>query len=113
MYLLKAIITIDLGRPESPRTNQLLQDLQNDILGPLVPLHFGHKNKNSYYHPDDEAEMNNVNYVTREIFLTRECHKFRSLVYLSQLVQSVAGLFDGVNGAHCNCIILEPECLYD
>lgn len=109
MYKLNAIVTIDPLRPDNHNTKKLLEVLEKRFLEHLASFLFESKSSIFLYHPDEESEMNGIHYAAKEIHLTRLCHKFRSIVCLSQIVRSVADLLDGVNDISYKCLILDPE----
>lgn len=109
MYVLNAIVTINPSLPDNKRTLEFLELLEKKFLEHLSSFLFESKSDTSYYHPDEESEMQGVYYAVREIHLKRRCHKFRSIVCLSQIIRSVADLLDGVNGITYKCLILDPE----
>lgn len=61
-----------------------------------------------YYHPDEEAEVRGIDYVALNVSLTFQCKKFRSLVYVAQIIQSLTALYDGTSGVAYQCNIHDP-----
>ena len=61
-----------------------------------------------YYHPDEEAEMTGTDFLALNVSLTFQCKKFRSLVYVAQIIQSLTALFDGTSGVAYQCNIHDP-----
>ena len=109
MYKLNAIVTIDPKHVESPKTQDYLSNLEKHFLSLLAPFQVESKNSLFYYHPDEEAEMNGIYFAAKEIRLSRLCHRFRSVVCLSQIIRSVADMLDGLDHISYKCAILDPE----
>ena len=61
-----------------------------------------------YYHPDEENEMTDTEFLAMNVLLTFQCKRFRSLVHVAQIVQSLTALFDGTFGVAYQCTIEDP-----
>lgn len=109
MYKLNAIVTIDPKCVDSKKNQNYLLDLEKEFLSFLTPFQYESKIEHSYYHSDEEAEMHGIYFVVKEIRLSRLCHKFRSVVCLSQIIHSVVDMLDGLNNVSYKCQILDPE----
>ena len=109
-YLFKATVTIRQGRQATTSAEtDLVQFSEQCIEARLTPLSLSCSHKLSYYYPDEEAEMNGVDYVELILHIERECKRFRSVVDYAQIVRALCDLADGVGEMHVFCILEEPR----
>lgn len=107
-YILKANITIDSRRPDSPSNQDLLKHRQEELMHVLSSLQVSCDSDFYYYHPEEEAEVTATDYVALNLSLTRKCKKFRSLVHIAQIILSLTSLFDDTFGVVYRCTIADP-----
>ena len=107
-YLLKANVTIDSQRPASPSCQSLLTHRQEELMRVLSSLGVTASQDFYYYHSDEEAEMSETDFAALNVSLTKKCDKFRSLVHVAQIIQSLTALFDGTFGVAYRCTICDP-----
>lgn len=108
-YHLKAFVTIDPKRPNSPSVQSLLVKRGEGMMKVLEPIGVQCKTHFSYYHPDEEYELADTDFVTLVMELACHCKKFRSLVLVAQIIQSLTALFDGTFGIAYHCRIADPN----
>lgn len=107
-YLLKANITIDSRRPDLPKCRSLLTQRKEEIMNVLTFLGVAESSEFYYYHPDEEAEASGTDYVALNVSLAGKYGEFRSLVHVTQIIQSLTALFDGTSGVAYRCTIDDP-----
>lgn len=108
MYKFSASIII---RPELPVHRHYAKDLHvlaNNVCEAFRSLGCVTKAAPFYFCPDAESETSGFELEGVDVQLSRACHRFRSVVLLSQIAASVSLLFDS-NRYHCDVRINEPS----
>lgn len=108
-YIFKALITIHLESFSTKKNEQILQSFfEGHFLPCLKHLQIQYKQEFSYYYPDEEAEIKGLENVKLNIYLKRECKRYRSVFALSQLILALRDLFDRAGDIQIQCFLGDP-----
>ena len=103
--------TVDSKRPDTSDCRNLLQDYIQLVSDTTAALGFSVKTSFYFYHPDEESEMNDIDYIAMRIDIKRTCKRLRSVACLSQIALALAAMNNGLNGLSWQCLIHEPKIL--
>ena len=110
-FKIRTVLTIDYREADSKDSRSKLQrdvDLLLSLFRPFGVHLDGTTPQYQQYYIDEEAEMKCRPSVAVSIELHGACSSFRSTIFLTQIVQTVAAWLDGVNGRSVRCQILSP-----
>lgn len=109
MYRFKATITVRQGRVASPQAEQALREFAKYLTDVLTPLYIRCDQKPSYYHPDEESEMRDIDYMELILQLHRDCKRVQSVVFLSQIVHALSSLYDNTGQTRVLCSLEDVQ----
>ena len=104
--------TVDSKRPDTTDCRNILQGYTQMACSTMEALGFSGKGSFCFYHPDEESEMNDIDYLAMRIDMKRTCKRLRSVACLSQIALALAAMSDGLNGLSWQCLIHEPKILH-